>query len=70
MPIVLSNVEQSTQDDGGSNVTIRLYDQDGREYMTSFRAPPGFDIQAKVNIMIAEQDEQLATREFESLLGL
>lgn len=70
MPIVISNVEQSAQEDGGSNVTVRLYDQDGREYMTSFRAPAGFDIQSKVNIMIAEQNEQLAQLEFEALVGL
>lgn len=70
MPIVLRKVEQTTQADGGYNVTVRLYDQDSREYLTTFRAPAGFDIQAKVDLMVIEQDEQLAQQEFEALVGL
>lgn len=70
MPIVLHKIDQAMQADGGAQVTVRLYDQDGTEYTTGFRAPEGFDVSAKVQNMIAEQDEQLAQSEFESLVGL
>jgi hypothetical protein len=69
MPIVTSKIDKSLQPDGGANVTVRLYDQDAREYLTMFRVPAGFDIDAKVNLMIAEQNEQLSQQEFEAIIG-
>lgn len=69
MPIVSNTVQQTVQADGSLSVVVRLYDQDAREYMQSFFAPTGFDVQGRVNRMIAEMDEQLAQSEFESLIG-
>lgn len=69
MPIVSHTLEQSTQANGGTHNVVRMFDQDAREYMQSFFAPSGFDVQAKVTIMISELDEQLKVTEFESLVG-
>jgi len=46
-----------------------LYDQDGKQYMTTFFTPAGFDVQALVNNRIAEMDVQLADSEFEQIIG-
>jgi hypothetical protein len=70
MPIVSSNVQTTTQADGSLNVTVRLYDQDAREYTQQFFAPAGFNVAAKVQTMTTELNEQLATDEFNSLVGL
>ena len=70
MPIVSNTVESTTQADGSLSVVVRLYDQDGREYMQSFFAPAGFNVAGKVQSMTAQLDEQLATDEFNSLVGL
>jgi hypothetical protein len=70
MPIVSNSVESSTQADGSLSVVVRLFDQDAREYMSSFFAPPGFNVDAKVAAMTAQMDEQLAEDEFRQIVGL
>lgn len=70
MPIVSSIVESSTQADNSLNVTVRLYDQDAREYTQQFFAPAGFNIDSKVQTMIADLNEQLAVDEYRTLVGL
>lgn len=47
-----------------------MYDQDGTEYTQVFNAPSGFSLQTKVDNTIVGLNEQLATAEFESLVGL
>lgn len=69
MPIVQHEVEQTAQTDGGANIVVRLFDQDAREYVTQFRVPAGFDVNGKVQMMIAEMNEQLAASEFQQFLG-
>lgn len=70
MPIVSSNYESTTQADGSLSVVVRLYDQDAKDYVTTFFAPAGFAIDAKVSTMIAELNEQLAADEFNASVGL
>ena len=69
MPIVTHTLEQTTQANGSTHNVVRLYDQDGQEYMTSFFAPSGFDVNTKIQNMYADMDEQLKIREFEALVG-
>jgi hypothetical protein len=69
MPIVTHSYEFTTQPNGATSNVVRLYDQDGREYTQTFFAPQGFDVQAKINNMIVELDEQLKSDEFETLVG-
>lgn len=69
MPIQSHTLEQTTQSNGGTQNIVRLFDQDAREYMQSFYAPAGFDVEGRINMMIAEMDEQLAQQEFEALVG-
>jgi len=70
MPIVTHTLQTSMQADGSSNNILRMYDQDGIEYMQGFHAPAGFNLDTKVTIARAELDEQLATAEFNALIGL
>lgn len=70
MPIVSNTVSSTTQADGSLSVVVRLYDQDAREYTQVFFAPAGFDVTAKVATMTAELNEQLASSEFQALVGL
>jgi len=69
MPIVTHTHEQSVQANGSTHNVVRLFDQDGREYMSSFFAPSGFDVQTKIQNMYVEMDEQLKQSEFEALVG-
>ena len=69
MPIVTHTLESVTQANGGTHNVLRMYDQDSREYMTSWFAPAGFDNAAKVSITLTEMDEQLKQSEFETLVG-
>lgn len=69
MPITLHTLEYTTQANGGTHNIIRMFDQDASEYMQSFFAPAGFDVQGRINTMIAEMNEQLAQSEFEALIG-
>ena len=69
MPITQHTHEYSTQADGSTSSVVRMYDQDGREYMQTFFAPAGFNIDAKIINMIAELDEQLKVDEFNALVG-
>lgn len=70
MPIVSHITEQSTQANGGANVTVRMYDQDAAEYTQGFYAPPGFDVAGKVQTMIGDLNVQLAENEFRAQVGL
>ena len=69
MPIVTHTLETSAQQNGSTQNILRMYDQDGKQYMQSFYAPAGFDLQALVNNQIAAMDVQLAESEFEQLVG-
>jgi hypothetical protein len=69
MPITSHLKEESTQANGSKHVVLRMYDQDGREYMLSFFAAVGVDVDTIVTGRIAEMDEQLAQSEFEALVG-
>lgn len=69
MPIVSYTLEQTVQANGGTSNVLRLYDQDGSEYMSSFFAPAGFDVNMKIANTIAEMDVQLAESEFWALIG-
>ena len=69
MPIVNSVTEFSTNTDGSRHVVVRNYDQDGLEYMYSFLAPVGFDIDAAVVQKTAQLDVSLAEAEFEQIVG-
>jgi hypothetical protein len=69
MPIVTHTYEFTTQADGSTSNTLRMYDQDGREYLQTFYAPVGFNVQTKINNTIIDLDEQLKQTEFESLVG-
>lgn len=70
MPIVSHIHESSTQADGSTSNVVRMYDQDAREYMQTFHAPDGFNVEAKIDLMIAGLDVQLAEQEFQTLVGL
>ena len=70
MPITTNNIQTTTQADGGTNNVLRMYDQDGVEYMQSFYAPAGFNLQTKIDNTIAGLNEQLAEAEFQALVGL
>jgi uncharacterized membrane protein YvbJ len=70
MPIVTHNLAATTQADGSTSNVLRMYDQDGTEYTQVFYAPAGFNVQTKVDNTILELNEQLATNEFQALVGL
>ena len=69
MSIVSHMTETNVQANGSTQNVLRMYDQDGREYMQAFFAPAGFDVAAKVGLTIAEMDAQLAESEVEVLIG-
>ena len=70
MPIVQHTLTASTQADGSTSNVLRMYDQDGTEYTQVFYAPAGFNVQTKIDNTIVGLNEQLATAEFEALIGL
>lgn len=70
MPIVTHTHEQSVQPNGSTHNVLRMYDQDGREYMQTFWAPAGLDIDGKIAQAKADMDEQLKAWEFEALVGV
>ena len=70
MPIVSHTIDTNEQPDGRSYNVLRLYDQDGREFMQTYWAPAGFNHTAKVTAVIADIDEQLQQDEFEQIVGL
>lgn len=70
MPIVSHVLEQSTQANGGTHNVLRMYDGDGREYMISFFAAVGVDVDTIITNRKAAMDEQLAQAEFEQMIGL
>ena len=70
MPIVSHNVQSTVQANGSISYVLRMYDQDATEYTQAGFAPANFDLQALVNLKIAERNEALAEQEFNQLLGL
>ena len=70
MPIVSHVLEQSTQANGGTHNVVRMYDGDGKEYMISFFAAVGVDVDTIISNRKAAMDEQLAQSEFEQIVGL
>lgn len=70
MPITTHSIESTTQANGGTNNTLRMYDQDGREYLQVFYAPEGFNVATKVSNTITDMNEQLAIAEYQALIGL
>ena len=70
MPIVQHTLTASTQADGSTSNVLRMYDQDGTEYTQVFYAPAGFNVATKIDNTIVGLNEQLATAEFEALIGL
>ena len=69
MPISTHTTEISTQANGDRHVILRMYDQDGQQYMISFFFPAALDLDVAINNRIAEQNVQLAEQEFEALVG-
>ncbi len=69
MPIVQHTLETSTQADGSTNNTLRMWDQAATEYTISFAAPAGFNLEARVQLAIEDQNRQLAEAEFEAIVG-
>lgn len=55
---------------GGSSVTERHFDQDGKEVLlATWIAAAGTDIQAEVDGRAARLNSQLADQEFEAIIG-
>ena len=69
MPIVNHTFESSLQPDGRISYILRMYDQDAVERMQVGLLPADFDTAAFVALKIIAADEQLATDEFNSLIG-
>jgi hypothetical protein len=69
MPIVTHTLESTVQPNGSTSNTLRMFDQDAREYTQGFFAPAGFDLATKVATTINEMNEQLKQSEFETLVG-
>ena len=70
MPIVSSTHTFTTQADGSTSNVVRMFDQDGKDYVQVFYAPEGFNVQSKIDLMIVGLNEQLAEQEFQALVGL
>jgi hypothetical protein len=70
MPIVSNTIATTTQADGRISYVLRMYDQDGTEYLSTGLLPAGFDVNALVQARIAERDTQLAEDEFRATVGL
>jgi len=71
MPVVTNLLTQNTQPDGRVSVTLRLYDQDGTEVLSTAQLlPAGIDVNAWMSNRIFETDTQLAENEFAALIGL
>jgi len=69
MPIVSNTVVTTVQQDASFSVVVRMYDQNALEYTELFFAPPGFDVETKVDSMISSLNRQLAEDEFQQLVG-
>lgn len=69
MPIVNQQVQVNTQADGSMAVTVTLWDESANPYLQTFRAPAGFNVDARVADMIVERNEALIEAEVAALLG-
>lgn len=70
MPIVSHTLQSFPQADGSTQNTLTMLDESGNPYTVSFPAPAGFDLEARVQTAIADQNEWLSQREFEQITGL
>ncbi len=70
MPIVTHTIQSTVQANGSISYVLRMYDQDATEYTSAGFAPPGFDLDAFVQLKIAQTNESLAEQEFNALVGL
>jgi hypothetical protein len=70
MPIVSHTLQSTVQANGAISYVLRMYDQDATEYTQAGFAPAGFDLQALVNLKIAQTDDALAEQEFNQLVGV
>ena len=69
MPITNHTIESSVQANGGTHNVLRMFDQDGQEYMISFFLPAGVEVGLVVSNRITQVDVQLAAAEFEQIVG-
>lgn len=69
MPITNHTIESSVQANGGTHNVLRMFDQDGQQYMVSFFLPAGVDVAPVVSNRIVQVDAQLAAAEFEAIVG-
>ena len=69
MAIVSHTLETTQQLNGSTHNIVRMFDQDGIEYMVSFFAQAGFDVAARVTGILAAQDVTLADAEAEQVIG-
>lgn len=70
MPIVTHTMQENVQADGRIAYTLRMYDQEGAEYLQVGLLPANFDTAAFVALRKAEQDVQLSEDEFRAIVGL
>lgn len=70
MPIVSHDIQSTVQANGSISYVLRMYDQDATEYTQAGFVPANFDLQALVNLKIAQTNESLAEQEFNQLVGL
>lgn len=69
MPIQSHTLEQTTQANGSTHSVLRMFDQDGKQYMASFFAPAAADVNAIVTAKITATDAALADAEFGQIVG-
>lgn len=70
MPIVQHTMQENIQVDGRISYTLRMYDQEGSEYLQVGLLPANFDTAGFISIRKAEMDVQLAEDEFRAIVGL
>lgn len=69
MPIVNTQTQAVDQADGAKSVTVTMFDQESNVYVQQFWVDPGYDIQARVNAMVSDINEQLAADEVTNWIG-
>ena len=69
MAITNHTIESSVQSNGGTHNVLRMFDQDGQQYMVGFFLPAGVDVSPVVSNRIVQVDAQLAAAEFEAIVG-
>lgn len=69
MSIVGHTLEQTTQPEGGTHNVVRMTDHLGKQYMVTFFAPAGYDLDARIAVLKANLEAQLAEAEAEAIIG-